>query len=351
MQEKGIKKFLLIASCILMISVESFPALAAGNDSIKKSITYTTNDKEDKRMLFPIQMEENEEQYLLNHVEYNIISQKPVTKEEKVEKVVRSKPIKELVAAQEEITEDGITYKLVETTTEDLQVKDASVQEVNGSTSYDYKVTESNVPQTKVVQTKDVLNGEVVTVTCSLVDITQGEPEWKDSTIAITYRNYDADEFSFLGTTVGKNEFRPLGGYENLLLQSVGLNPSNSRIVNVWWSGEPYYSGGVICRDGTASVQTLGPTYVANYTGTIEHQEETAVIYTSTYEGVKEVATGDMEYEIEAEATYTIVEKNVAAKVVAGIALLLFLLLIVLVIYLLSKEKNRRGKQDERKFY
>lgn len=344
-----IKKLVVLLSVIAVTTGSTFVqafAAAEENTCIKKE-TYISQDKDEERLLFPDELNENGKEYHLENIVYEVIKEIPVTKEVKFEKQIQSDPIKTGSNDQnlfaEKFIENDVTFFLVDTVSEIIKTKDASSQEVTDAVSYDYKVTESNVPATREVAVTDTLTGEIVKVVCPLKNIVQGESQWTNAEISIVYENYDSSEFEFYGSTIYKTG-SPLEGYEELLLQSVGLNKSNAKIISLNWNGDPYEVSGTIYRNGTAAIQKLTTTYIANYEGSIEHPEETATVYTLYYEGVDEVETGEMNYEIEATATY-VPSMSVAAKILTGVAILILLIFVVVLIYVIGKKKGKKLPQ------
>lgn len=74
-----------------------------------------------------------------------------------------------------------------------------------------------------------------------------------------------------------------LKGYEKELLASVGLDGSNGKIKNTYYTSDSYTNeNGVVCRNAQADIQKLVPVYRAEYIGEMNTPH---VIQTAVYEG------------------------------------------------------------------
>lgn len=329
----------LIFSCV-PVYAEDNNSSASG--TITKEIVFLTEDAtESKNDEFTETITENGKKYKLAGVKYEITDQNPLTIEQEVKKEIMSDPIPEgeEYQPQETIEEDGIIYIL-----EGVEKQDeSSVQKVTGYTDYSKSVTKNTVPKTKNVTVKNDFTGETDTVSCSLVNVEKlSDSTWEDTYIDIVFESYNSNIFRWNGVTVSKDTSTPLAGYEKQLLQSVGADTSNYRILKTYWNGDTYTdSNGVICRNARADVQRKVNYYRANYAGEIK----SGTIYKATYKGTDWITSEDQySYVIKATATYELVN-NTSLYILYGSCMLLLIVLIVLILYVLSNKK-RKAKQD-----
>lgn len=319
------------------------PVMAMSDETVSRSYRFTTqNKKETHDEEFEQQITEDGNLYQLDDISYKIHSRKPVMVEKEVEKVIETEyiPVETEYHPEPEITENGVIYKVRETS---VIPEEVYTQAVTGYTDYSYPVTKDNVPKTKDVTVKDSRTGEDVAVTCSLTSVERlADGVWENSHIDITFISYDADVFVWQGLNVSADENEPLKGYEAELLKSVGADATTTTIKDITWAGDPYYdTSGVLCRDAIAYTQKYVNYYRANYAGT--YQDSPGVKYRVVYRGTEQVASDtDYIYEMEAVASYNRVKEKVpvAVYIMTGVGILLLAVLVVLILYILAKKKK-----------
>lgn len=328
------------------ISVEAAESKISTGDKIIKELLFSTEDAgESKDDEFQEIIKENGKTYRLQKVSYELVDKAPLEIDQDTEKVVESNPIPEgeEYNAPETIEEEGVTYTLVSVEKEENVTAEEETQTVSGYTDYDRAVTASDVPATKQVTVKNQRTGENMTVTCNLKNIEAlTDSAWEDTFIDITFISYDASIFHWNGVTVTKGTASPLAGYESELLSSVGADNSNYRVLNTYWTGEPYTdSDGVLCRNARADVQRKVNYYRVNYSAAVTLKEEKGTVYKATYKGTETVADKDRNlFTIKATATYKLQQNQYMPYVLAGIGIALLLLLITLILFLLRRKRK-----------
>lgn len=330
---KRIVAFSLLSILLLSFSLP-LQVTAAEEELVKEeTITGESSDacKETAKELFSETIEEGGRTYELSDISCETIDMEYLdTLEITVE--TDSEP-------SETMTQDGIVYDLASVSeTEGIQ---AEPQIVTAYDDYDHYVSTTDVPQTKEVSTTDEATGAETTISCNLVDIEPAGTRTVNSTMTVTFSNYDAAYYAWNGNYIARNDQTPpLAGYEDELLAYCNADPG-SEITGYSWSGEPYTSDGVLCRDAVASVRQRVQMYRANYEGTIQPPAQT--VYSATYTAPDQA--GDVEYTVRATATYIPVS-NYVPYILTGAGILVLAVLIVAILVVLSKKKEKEEKKE-----
>ncbi|MEF9839441.1 MAG: hypothetical protein RR869_08755 [Lachnospiraceae bacterium] len=331
---------------IVMVLINGFTVSAKEADTIKRERTFTTstkNKKEYPEYLFEKKLIKGQKIYQLSKTDYSVKKETLLTKMSKNQ-------ISEVITEGTEyktppvITENGITYKLVKTDTEEKIITERQSQPVTGFDDYDYQVTANTVPKTKEISATNVVTGEVQSISCNLTGVTQYGQKTVSKQMTITFYDYDSLYYQIGDDLVEKNDSQPpLQGYEGELLRMVGAEQGAS-IADMAWDGGVYESNGQVCRDAVATVLQTVTVYRASYGGSIQVPEEKGTIYQSTYEGLD--PAGKKEYEMEATATYQLLKtKNMLPVYMGiGIGILIVIGTIISILFLLTKKKK---KQEE----
>lgn len=337
MKNKVITLLLLVS-----LTLSNMTVFASENtgEGMVKSHTFTAREKDATcEEVFENKIKENGSTYKLKSIDYEVVEKKPVIIEKEVEKKIESEYVPEdkEFKPEETITENGVTYKLVDF--EMIEEEDLS-QRVTGFVDYDHYITAADVPSQKEFPVTNKATGEEEMVICALYGIEKSYSKWVDTYIDITFESYDSVAYEWQGVEVPNNTEHPLQGYEDLLLQSVGGDSTNFRVNDISWKGAEYTVDGVVYRDAVASVQRFVQYYRANYAGDFDP----GVKYTVTYKGTEKTeSTTEFDYEIIATATY---EKAISTVVIAGIGLLLLAALIIFILFILSKKRKEKEKEE-----
>jgi hypothetical protein len=338
-----------IFSFLLILSVMAAPfGVSASNEQVmKKEYTYESKDKDEKQDAhFKNKLNENGKEWELATINYEIVSDKVITKEETVTKEIKSKEIKkdEEYVPEEAINEDGVEYSLKTTDKKEVEIVSEYKQTVKGYEDYSDKSNADNAPDKKEIEATNKKTGKVVKCNC---DKTTTEilykAGWQDASIDITFISYDSNIFEWNGVQIEKNVKEPLKGYEDVLLRSIGADSDRYRIKDIYWKGKAYKNkAGILCRDCVADVSRNIDYYRVNYQGEIIVPAEKGYVYTSTYEAVQSVPTGEHEYQIKAIAIYKEVIKDENNFPIVGgiVALALAIALAVGIIFIIKKKRK-----------
>lgn len=324
----------------LLFSQMQLPVQAS--DYYENVMTYTTENKNEQKPMDK-EIQKNGKKYELKGISYEIVEETPEIEKKKVMLEQQSGAILKGTTFEfpKEIKKDEVVYQLKEVKEEEAE---AYRQGVESYTEYEYVVSENNVPKTKTVSAKNEKTGVEETVECTLNRVHMTHTKWVDSTIDITFQGYDRNAIEWEGIVFpnDRGAGAPLKGYETQLLASVGLDNSNGKIQNTYYTSDMYTDAdGVVCRNAQADIQKLVPVYRAEYIGEINTPY---VIKTALYEGEQEVANKEnVSYVIEATGRYEEVQSPIVA-ISVGIAIII--LLIVLILYVLAKKKKKEETKE-----
>ena len=113
-----------------------------------------------------------------------------------------------------------------------------------------------------------LVTGEEMGVQVPLRDKWYSRTRWiSEFEFPITVTNYSADTFDLNGREISLSQADPLKGYENELLEMIGVSAEDYRIQQIRWDGEPYTDNGVLCRKLSASGEMRVADCHAEYAG------------------------------------------------------------------------------------
>lgn len=331
MKRKKSKK-VLISFLLSFLILLPFPVKAA--EPKVKEKTFTTESKLNtdtikKEAGFEEKIKEKGKTYTLNGITYEVIDTIYLDKKEKVLNSTVSTT--ENYLPDETIQEDNLVFKLKHVELLEQQ-KEVSVYD-----EYDYKVTTSDLPETKSVKVTNDITGEQEDVICTLSSIEQSGTKTVSNKMWITFEGYDSDYYIWNGHQIPKNDSVPaLAGYEDEMLSLSGAK-SGSKITSIYWDGGTFINeNGYLCRNAAANVESVIPMYKAYYTG------GNTKTYACTYEA--DDLDGRVQYEIKVSAEYQQVGLSVTQYVLIGIFVLI--IVIVIILFILSKKKKENEKND-----
>ena len=177
----------------------------------------------------------------------------------------------------------------------------------------------------------------------SLVDVVQqGEYQWQDGYVIHSryYGDTDCAYYQFGNTKIPNtlNGSVPYMGYEDSILQSLGLSSDTYRINNATWDGEPTVENGVTVRNAIFHCSQYAARYVANYETAVPEQIN-GYNATATYSAEIEAPTGEIEYTVKAVAEYVQEERLPLTMMTVGI--ILFALIVIGILFLLKRKKRK----------
>lgn len=291
---------IILLLCAAMTLTSAITVDAKEPDSLTLKETYQSFTV-DEKYPFASDLVKNNTSYELIEATYEVISEKKLTVSTNMAIDIKSDPYEKDAAytADQTINQDDTILHLQSTDKEDITISTTYKYPYTEMVSYDYNIEDADIPTS--IKEKD--SGQPI----KLKEITPGNSEWIDNPINITYTNYNA-EFFMLGDTLierSDTDEPPLLGYEELILNYLGLDKKLYDISSISWVSDPYLSSGTICRDAVAAAQMLVTKKTAVYEGTIKKQRDKVMsVYTNHYTGTKELDTGSIQYTITGTATY-----------------------------------------------
>lgn len=211
-------------------------------------------------------------------------------------------------------TESGEKYMRMSWETERVSVSGQSIPVIREGI-YEQAEGITQLPESMNVEVER--ENQKTEVSCLLEDRAVIKEEWQDGfSFPVTYHKYGA-EFYWLGEHLieGGGDKPRLEGYENLLLEEIGVTPEFYRIVDIRWEGEPYEDEtGELCRNAVASGQKLLRDYRLVYKGTASFPSYEAWRVTAVYgPAVSEDLLDDRQSEPPKEPVLTDLEESLPA--------------------------------------
>lgn len=340
--------FFLLFTAVFMLPGTS--ARAAAADRIQKEMQYITADKEEKRDAeFPEKMEENGNKYQRGEITYQVLKEEPVTEMKTVILTKKSGKMKldEEYTPAQEITEDGVAYRLQDLEKKVETLEKGYTQTVTGYSLYGSRAAAETAASTKKIRAVDPRTKKKVTVTCTKQGtVRKMADSWENTYIDIVFVAYDAAHFAWNGIVVEKNAKKPLQGYEKELLESVGGSGADYKVKNIRWTGRSYKnSDGVLCRRARADVRKKVSHYRVDYAGVRTVKAEKRVVYTSTYAGEKTEKTGEVRYTVRAETVYEAEKSELPVAAFITVGILLGILAVAGTLFLLARRKKQNSEK------
>lgn len=174
-----------------------------------------------------------------------------------------------------------VSWEVIDTTI------DAREQPVSDVIQYTSIAAGADIPEAAVLTVTDAVTGNEVEVQVPLVSVSRSEERWEPGfEFPITIINDDAQRFLLNGTEVKLDEEKPLQGYEEQLLELIGVSEENYRITSIRWDGPSYQENGHWCRKLTAKGDWKVTDCRAFYSGTVNLQEVKAKAVQAVYSDV-----------------------------------------------------------------
>ena len=300
---------------------------------------------------------------------------------------------------EETITQDGVTYELVEVTSTVQSVSNTEVTSLseivyynrlhtqtvpesfpymNGGNEYTLTLQDVQYERTLITGREQVVSGNIdfgnctvapvpdnnfqttifdeasgqyVNCTLPLIRLDQNTTNaWSEATpIPLTVFIYEAEYYAIGAIEVPYNNAAPnYIGFETDLLTLAGYNTTQYRIVGSAWTGATYIdtNTGEECRDGELRIERFAATYTAVYEATVGLPSINGYNATAYYSAELELPTEMSEYTILSVATYRpVVETNtrffdIIPVQVFILAIILLIVLIVIILYVISKKRK-----------
>lgn len=334
------KKFFLVAAALLYAST---PVFASEKASLSKTVNFKAENEQENIPDFDKEIIKDGQKYTLSGVSVRTLKKIP-----QKEVQYLTKEVETIVGAQEEyappekLQENNFFYHLSHVEQEPISTPGEGAL-ITGFVDYQYPISENDVPKTKVISTTDPVTGENIEVTADFKNLVQQGGDWKPNYIDIKFYNMDADYFEWNGIQIEGNQEKPLQGYEQELLASVGANKNTSRVIRTYWTSDVYTENGETCRNARADIEQYVNYYRANYEKRLDKNE---VCYIASYEAEQTVESQtSFIYERSATARYEKSDNEIAKYIMVGAGILIFVTVMIAILYVIAKKKKKQEKK------
>ena len=352
----------ILALIMCMAECETAQAAEKSAESTEKYVekTYTadTDDPARQSAYFEEMTEMDGQSWVLDDINYEVISRKEEPAANGNMKIRYSAPFtdeEENHVPEREFTEHGITwqlasYEVVETT---LNAREEPVSDV---IVYEAVPVGTEIPESATLKVTDDVTGEEMGVQVPLRDKWYSRTRWiSEFEFPITVTNYSADTFDLNGREISLSQADPLKGYENELLEMIGVSAEDYRIQQIRWDGEPYTDNGVLCRKLSASGEMRVADCHAEYAGVANLPSVEAKTVQAVYTDQPPARAGEQKskytYVIKATARYIPAAEPLAVgtrmpeMVVRTVAVAVSILVLIVLAAVFGLLKRRRKKR------
>jgi len=252
----------------------------------------------------------------------------------------------------EEYYEQGILYQLksCQLVTAIIPEKEKFVEEV-----IDYEAVEQvdDVPQEILVEVEDQGTGVTVEVKVPIIEKEFTNWRWISGfQFPITVEEYDVGQFYLGDLIVTEGEGELFAGYEEKLLELIGVNPEYYKIEAIEWIADAWMgTDGLIYRQAMASGQKYVADCNARYGGMVVLPETPAMAWQAAYTSqAAERILGNGEASLESNQNelegWTGVWKRYSRQIVVVSVGLFFVLLLLLGMVLVHRSKGDREDEE-----
>lgn len=341
MKNKKIFSFFVVAAALLSAST---PVLAAKNETFTKTVSFKAKNEQENIPDFDKEIIRDGQRYTLSGVSVRTLKKTPVEEVQSLTKEVETViDAQEEYAPPEKLQDNNLFYDLLRVEQEPISTPGEGPL-VTGFIDYQYSVKQAEVPKTKTISATDTVTGETIEVTADFKNLIQQGGGWKPNYIDIKFYNMDADYFEWNGIQVECNQEKPLQGYEQELLASIGADQSTSRVLRTYWTSDVYTDeNGETCRNARADIEQYVNYYRANYEKRLDKQE---VRYVALYEAKQTVVSQtSFVYERAATARYEKVDNEIVKYIMAGAGIVIVVAIIIAILYVIAKKKKKQEKK------
>ncbi len=351
----------LVALLLITLAFCGLPlsAAAAPPETLTRTQTFeTSQESEDYDLSFENEIREDGGSYALESVEYEVLSQREITKQETLTHRVQFGNLPEREANAAETTSkifDGESVMLKLKNVEYFPVANGErTAVVTSSVDYGAQTNAPTPERSRNVSYYDSATDTSVAVTIPLVSTGEsGGWRWvQDVTIPITFKVYNARYYEFEGKLVPFNDEIPqVDGIKGDILNYLELD-ERYRIDSVRWVSEVYTVDGVEYRNAEATGSRWAADFTARYAGTVTLPGEERYNAIAYYETVREVPTGEVIKTIKAAAVYQLQPEqgtgqlSLVERIAMAAGVAIFAALIVNILFIIAKkrkQKNRKG--------
>ena len=337
----------MILMVMLLLAGTSREAYAA--EDIYREEQYVTNDKEEKRNNFASDIVVDGVSYHLEEVRHEILGQRPAKPSGKERITVYSDAFlvdtdEKLVPAQE-IVRDGCIYEL-QGYTKEKTVIPAHEELAEDTILYEAVEAADTIPEKVSITETDKRTGQQIERSVPLSEYTFSDRRWEDGfEFHAVFHEYGTPGYHLGDVVIPHNDETPqLAGYEEELLQLLGLDKKNYEIQQMEWAGSAYQNPeGITCRDALISGRKMIADCSAVYSGSVVFEEEDGFRYEAEYLARDFLKKQEVEYQIKATAIYTTQKTSRVPVALIGTGTALAASAGIGVIYQVKRRKNGKG--------
>ena len=303
------KQGCMVLMVVLLLAGTSREAYAA--EDIYREEQYVTTDKEEKRDNFASDIVVDGVSYRLEEVRHEILGQRPAQPSGKECITVYSDAFLEdtdekQVPAQE-IVRDGRIYEL-QGYTKEKTIIPAHEELAEDTVLYEAVEAADTIPEKVSITVTDERTGQQIERSVPLSEYTFSDRRWEDGfEFHAVFHKYGTPGYHLGDVVIPHNDETPeLAGYEEELLQLLGLDKKNYEIQQMEWAGSAYQdSEGITCRDALITGRKMIADCNAVYRGNVAFEEEEGFWYEAEYLAKDFLQKQEVEYQVKATAVYT----------------------------------------------
>lgn len=303
--------FLLVFSSVALATTPTptpTPTPTSDENTIIKEHEFTTTEKPFVFNVAPKSIrEKNREFFLQAEIEYELISETELFKDEAKE--FSKQQNKQNLSVQDEsifpdsvhIDEDGYYGKIQR---KNVAFRSRSIdggsKTHNKIIAYGFLVDPPTPPQSVEIKVKGT------TISLPFVKLDSKSTYWQKNHVAKYTLHSDTQDFQINGRSIPMNSDKPeIDGLGFDLLQAMKLDAGAHIIDRVAWNGALSYDGQSYSRTLKFTLKRLVTDYSATYSVTIDKPDSTVYDATATYTGILTKPVPDaIEYLVKAKVTY-----------------------------------------------
>lgn len=327
-------KYIILPLIVMVFTaISAFTTYGSETETITQQYTFKSKNSEDKGKSFDETITVNKKKYTLKDTQYKVVD-KTELKVEKNKTITLTKKSTGEYSPKKKIVQNGVTFILDSTKTNERTVKKEEGRVVTGYLSFDSKDEAMNAPD------KRTFSANGATAVCEKQNMVKEKAvSWQSSYIDFTFTSEDKDYYEWNGKEIDGNSANPLKGYDQDILKSIGADSKNYKIGDTYWKGKAHYKNGIYTRILHVEVKKKVPHYRVNYKGYSKGKTQQITEYIMTYKGKVLESTGEYEYRIMATATYE--HEEVKAPLVLKIGVIVFAIIITGVLFIIYLKPER----------
>ncbi|WP_148873086.1 hypothetical protein, partial [Serratia marcescens] len=214
----------------------------------------STDPKSQRNDLFDDRIQQHNIRYKLGNVNFQILKTDPekgseltITSDFFTDGCENHIPDEEYINPEDNKAYSLISYNYLEKTLPERK------QNVQDTITYKNVEQIDKIPESAVIEITDAETNQKQQVSMPLLQFEYKGYHWIDGfEFPVTVKDYDADAYMIGNKEIPANGENTFAGYEEQLLDLIGVNPDYYKIDNVVWNGEPWNDNGILYRKAIA---------------------------------------------------------------------------------------------------